>query len=224
MMYRVVGWKLLQQFPQCDLSEITDQQATHTIVPIAQELKSVFTVPLDPSAQTVILEAQDITQTIRRAEVSLITSQIAKFDQVRQCLVDWQREIIAENSHIVAEGRDITTVVAPDADLRILLVADSQIRQQRRDLETTTEAKGVTENVAKRDQSDNQVNALFRPAQGVISLDNSELTLEQTVDQIVGYLQVESKESVTEWARSQAQADGNTSAQEIGSAKVGTDD
>jgi cytidylate kinase len=188
MMYRLVAWKFLATRRAAPVGPITAAVIARTVVPLAEELRAVFSPPLDPTNRRVVLGAQDITEAIRSPEVSQVASAIAPFPALRAGLVNWQRAIVAQNPRIVCEGRDVTTQVAPRADLKILLVANASIRQQRRTEETSTEHLTAGEQVALRDRADNRVNALFEPAPGVVKLDNSQLTLEQTVDTILSWL------------------------------------
>jgi cytidylate kinase len=194
MMYRVVAYQFLEsaEFSTEDRNAadqaINGQVLTEVVIPMAHKLKSNFSPPLDPINRKVILNQRDITFEIREPQVSQMASEIAKISALREILVSWQREIIAKNPRIVCEGRDTTTRVAPEADLKILLVANSAIRQRRRSLENSVENLGLSESLADRDQADNRVNALFEAALGVVKLDNSDLTLEQTVEKIIGML------------------------------------
>jgi cytidylate kinase len=88
-----------------------------------------------------------------------------------------QRVASSELAGVVVEGRDITTVVFPDAKLRVLLTASEAVRLERRGLEQTESS----ENLKARDQSDSQVVDFFTPAPGVILLDTTELDFDQSV-------------------------------------------
>jgi cytidylate kinase len=190
MMYRVVGWQFLADNHFSAILPISAEVIDQTIGPLAQQLQLTFAPPLDPINRSVVLNGREITDDIRRPAVSEVASAIAPFPALRAILVNWQRSIIAENPRIVCEGRDATTQIAPTADLKILLVANLQIRQQRRTQEQLTVNPAPAEQVALRDQADNRVNPLFTPAPGVVKLDNSQLSLEQTVDAIMGMLKV----------------------------------
>jgi cytidylate kinase len=188
MMYRVVGWQFLADNHFSAALPISAEIIAETVVPLAKQLQLTFVPPLDPINRSVILNGQEITDDIRRPLVSEVASAIAPFAALRAVLVNWQRAIIAEHPRIVCEGRDATTQIAPEADLKILLAANAEIRQQRRAEEQLTENPSQTEQLALRDQADNRVNPLFTPSPGVIKLDNSQLNLEQTVDAIFSML------------------------------------
>ena len=102
-------------------------------------------------------------------------------------LVARQKQVIAEaTGGIVAEGRDITTVVAPEAPVRVLLVADASARVARRhaELGEHVDAEAVHDQVVRRDRDDSTVAAFHDAAPGVTVLDSTELTIEQVVDAI----------------------------------------
>jgi CMP/dCMP kinase len=98
-----------------------------------------------------------------------------------------QKRLIAESGEgIVAEGRDITTVVAPDADVRVLLVADPKARVARRHAEVADHADvdAVTDQVIRRDRDDSTVAQFTSAAPGVHVIDSTELTLDEVVSAI----------------------------------------
>jgi cytidylate kinase len=138
-----------------------------------------YEITLDPNEQLVLLGGEDITQEIRGSEVATQVSKYARDPKVRALQLQDARERVAssELSGVVVEGRDITTVVFPDAKLRVLLTASEAVRLARRGLEQTESS----ENLKARDQSDSQVVDFFTPAQGVILLDTTELDFDQSV-------------------------------------------
>ncbi|MDR2703910.1 MAG: (d)CMP kinase [Cellulomonadaceae bacterium] len=145
---------------------------------------------LDPRNPTVSLGGRDVTQDIRADHVATIVSKVATNLAVRAEMKRRQREIIAaaiaSGPGIVAEGRDITTVVAPDADVRILLTADPEARLRRRALENTgkTDEKTVAatkDQVLRRDADDATVSEFRTAAPGVTTVDSSNLNWDQTV-------------------------------------------
>ncbi|WP_062464748.1 (d)CMP kinase [Demequina soli] len=147
---------------------------------------------LDPRNPRVVLEDEDVSSLIRTDSVALTVSKVATNLEARAALGRWQREIIAsevaggssEGRGIVSEGRDITTVIAPDADVRILMTADEEIRVARRagegaDLATVREA------VLGRDRKDATVVSFHTAADGVHTLDTSDLTIEEAVQAVL---------------------------------------
>ena len=130
----------------------------------------------------------DVTTAIREPEVSSKVSAVSTIAECRANLVARQRAIIdAAPAGIVAEGRDITTVVAPDADVRLLLTADPEIRMARRQAELgdRVNASQVADQVLRRDADDSTVVQFHVAADGVTTVDSSDLDLEQTVQAVL---------------------------------------
>jgi CMP/dCMP kinase len=133
----------------------------------------------------VILDGRDVTEDIRAPEVSEAASRVAADAGVRQALVTKQRELIARGDW-VAEGRDIGTVVAPDAGLKVFLTADAHERARRRASELGADLGTVLSEQALRDERDYQrEHSPLRPASGAITLDTTGLTVEEVVERIV---------------------------------------
>jgi cytidylate kinase len=146
----------------------------------------------DPSDQYFSVDGLDVTEAIRGAEVSQSVSAIAAHPAVRAGLVAHFRDVIArcENPGIVMEGRDITTVVAPDAPVRILLTASEEIRIARRqaELDGVVAAPQVGEALMARDRSDQSVVDFMNAAAGVTLLDSTPLTFEQTIQAMIALI------------------------------------
>ena len=142
----------------------------------------------DPADFRVLLAGKDVTAELHTPEVSGIVSPYAKVRPARNVLSDQMREIIADRGRIVVEGRDITTVVAPDADLRVLLQADpaKRIARRERQLAGAADHDTVTAQVLGRDEIDSISSKFDAPADGVVLIDSSELDLHQVIDLIVG--------------------------------------
>ncbi|MDR1768449.1 MAG: (d)CMP kinase [Propionibacteriaceae bacterium] len=141
-----------------------------------------------PSDQWVRVNGRDVTAAIREPEVSAKVSAISTIPECRQNLVSRQRAIIeASDPGIVAEGRDITTVVAPDADVRILLTADPQVRMARRkaELGEKVDAVALADQVLRRDADDSKLVNFSTAADGVVNLDCTYLTLDETIDAVL---------------------------------------
>lgn len=139
------------------------------------------------------LGEQEVTDQIRSAEVSEQVSVVAGLIPVRQWMAEEQRrQMLAAReagTGMVAEGRDITTVVCPDADVRVLLVADSDARVRRRTLEmygaVTPELVEKTRALVEgRDVIDSKVSEFLEPAEGVRVVDSSDMTIAEVVDAI----------------------------------------
>ena len=145
-------------------------------------------ISTDPVHQWIRVNGRDVTDEIREQRISANVSTVAVIPQCRADLVARQRAIIeaAENG-IVAEGRDITTVVAPDADVRLLLSADPQIRMARRKLDHggRIDDAALADQILRRDADDSTLVNFTTAADGVFHLDGSHLSLEQVVDAVV---------------------------------------
>ena len=176
-MYRAITWLALH--------EGLDSADEPAVARLAREAQ--LDINTDPDSPSVAANGHDVTTAIRDPDVSAAVSAIATNLDVRRELVDRQRElIIAAPGGIVAEGRDITTVVAPDAQVRVLLVADPAERVARRhaELGERIDADAVTDQVIRRDSDDSTVAQFHSAAPGVVVLDSTLLTLEQVIDAI----------------------------------------
>jgi cytidylate kinase len=141
-------------------------------------------VSTSPDRESVTVRGEDVTDAIREPSVSSAVSAVATTLGARAELIRRQRALIAGSGHrIVAEGRDITTVVAPDAEVRILLTASEEARLRRRSDQlggTQTDAQ-LKQQVTERDAKDSTVVEFRQAADGVVTLDSSDLDYEQTV-------------------------------------------
>ena len=142
----------------------------------------------------VSVDGNDVTDQIRLPEVNLNVSDISTIKEVRKILVEKQRKLAKENSGVVMEGRDIGTVVFPDANVKIFLIASIEERARRRANEY--EEKGVTitleevkANLEQRDKIDStrEVSPLTK-AEDAIEVDTSNVTIEQQVDMILEHV------------------------------------
>ena len=143
----------------------------------------------DPRDPRIFVGDLDITQEIRSHEVTEKVSVISALPEVRAELLLLQRKIISKADRgIVVEGRDIGTVVCPDAALKVFLTADIAARAQRRDAELAAESKGIDSvgaSLSARDEIDStrKVSPLA-PAFDAVHIDSTELNLTETVDRI----------------------------------------
>jgi cytidylate kinase len=140
----------------------------------------------DPDHFLVHLAGRDITQAIRAPQVSAWVSAVATNPACRANLVARQQSILA-TGHFVAEGRDLTTVVAPQAPLRVLLTADPEARLARRgaELGSAVDQAGLRDQVLRRDRDDSRLVNFTVAADGVVTIDSTWLTPDQVVDQIL---------------------------------------
>lgn len=155
---------------------------------IASTLDAELEISTDPSDQWVRVNGADVTERIREQEISTHVSAVSTVAECRADLVARQRAIIdAAPAGIVAEGRDITTVVAPDADLRVLLTADPEVRMARRNLDLggDVDTAALADQVLRRDADDSKLVNFTTAADGVVHLDGTYLTLEQTIDALI---------------------------------------
>ncbi len=134
----------------------------------------------------VLLDGRDVSAAIRCRDVSAAASVVAAEPTVREALVAKQRARIACGDW-VAEGRDIGTVVAPDAELKIFLTADPRERARRRALELGADAETVLAEQALRDERDSgREHSPLRAAADAVELDTSVLEIEEVVGRIAG--------------------------------------
>ena len=157
---------------------------------------------LEPEHPTVSLDGRDVDEEIRSTKVSEHVSVVSSIPSVRHVLIAAQRAIMADQDRgVVAEGRDITTVVAPDAQVRVLLTAREEVRQARRSGQAQSGSAGA-EDLAARDARDSKVTSFMSAADGVTTVDNSDLTFEQTLKVLIDLVSsAMEEESYDEYAR-----------------------
>jgi cytidylate kinase len=177
-MYRAVTWHCVNL--DLDLEDaVAVEQATRTI-----ELK----LSTDPDAESVQVGAADVTAAIREPEVSTAVSAIATKLGARAELIRLQQQMISDAGHrMVVEGRDITTVVAPNAEVRLLLTASEEARMARRGLQLggTQNSRQLSTQVLERDKKDSTVVNFHQAADGVVTVDSSDLDFEETVQAVL---------------------------------------
>lgn len=180
-MYRAVCWWCLERG--------VDLTSRDAVAAMARALP--LRMGTDPELPRVLVDGVDVGAAIRESRISAEVSKVATNLAVRGELVRRQQEIIAAAERgIVAEGRDITTVVAPDADVRVLLIADERARLARRALEVHGHAEphaldATRDEVLRRDADDATVSTFHVAADGVVTLDSSALTFDQTVETLL---------------------------------------
>ncbi len=141
--------------------------------------------PQPSGAERVLLDGRDVTAQIRTPEVSEAASLLAADPGVREALVANQRRLMAEGDW-VAEGRDIGTVVAPEAAIKVFLTATPAERARRRAAELGAEQALVLAEQTLRDERDSErEHSPLRAAPGAVTLDSSSLSTEQVVERIV---------------------------------------
>jgi cytidylate kinase len=131
------------------------------------------------------LDGRDVEGKIRTPEVSEAASRVSVHPEVREAMVARQRELISRGTW-VAEGRDIGTVVAPDAELKIFLTADETERARRRANESGEPSEGVAREIAERDRRDRERDhGALHAADDSVELDTTGLTPDQVVERII---------------------------------------
>ena len=133
----------------------------------------------------VTLGGEDVTEAIRTPQVSELASQVASRPEVRGHLVALQRAMIRDGDY-VAEGRDIGTVVAPDAELKVFLTASPEERARRRAAQTGADAGQVLQEQADRDTRDTtREHSPLQPAPDALQVDTTGLSVDEVADEIV---------------------------------------
>lgn len=164
--------------------------------PEVNELLSKITVDLTFNAkgeQVVLLNGEDVSGYIRTPEVSMTASKISAIPKVRAFLLDLQRNM-AKTHNVIMDGRDIGTVVLPDAQVKIFLTASPEARADRRYRELVEKGMNVKyedilNDVITRDYNDShRETAPLKPADGCIIVDTTELDFEQSVDKIISVI------------------------------------
>jgi CMP/dCMP kinase len=136
--------------------------------------------------ERVRVDGRDVTAELRAPEVSEAASVAAAQPAVREAMVAEQRRLLRDGDW-VAEGRDIGTVVAPDAEVKVFLTASSQARAQRRAAELGVDAATVLAEQAIRDERDTaREHSPLQAAAEAVTLDTTDLTLAQVVERVVG--------------------------------------
>lgn len=147
-----------------------------------------YAIGTDPDHYFVRVSGRDVTDEIRTPRVTASVGNVSKIPEVRAYLVELFRRVIRATSKpgIVTEGRDITTVVAADAPVRILLTASEEARMARRSAEVEGQsAEETARQLVTRDQQDSKVVDFMTAADGVTTLDSTHLDFDQTVSAVV---------------------------------------
>ena len=169
-MYRALTWWLLDR----------GADTTEPAVVARLAAEPVIEVGTDPAAPWTRVDGTDVSEAIRTREVTGAVSAVAAVPQVRARLIAMQRQIIASAGGIVAEGRDIGTVVAPDAQVKVFLTADGAARASRRAAEASWSTRADQE---RRDRMDA---AQSGKAADAVEVDSTGLDLDGVVGVIVG--------------------------------------
>lgn len=161
-----------------------------------EKLLSEITVDLtfnDKGEQIVLLDGEDVSGLIRTPEASMMASKISAVPSVRAYLLDLQRNM-AKAHNVIMDGRDIGTVVLPDAKVKIFLTASPEARAQRRYKELCEKGmdvkyEDILNDVITRDYNDShRETAPLKPAEGCVMVDTTELDFEQSVEKIISVI------------------------------------
>ncbi len=183
-MYRAVAWRSLQE--GVDLSD------ENAVAGVAQKINTTF-VP-GPDGQSVLVDGEEVTRLLKEEAISRAAAMVAAQPGVRDVLTVKQREL-GVNGNLVMDGRDIGTVVFPQADKKIFLDADPGERGKRRYLELKAKNQDVDlntiiEEVKKRDYEDrNRTISPLKPAEDAIQLDTTHLQINEVVDEVMRLIQ-----------------------------------
>jgi cytidylate kinase len=176
--YRAVTWSAVEH--GLDLDD------TAAVAQRARDLR--LEISTDPGHQFVIADGTDVTAAIREPRISEVVSKIATNLDVRKELIRRQRSIIDDarpSGGIVVEGRDIATVVATDAELKVLLTADQEARMARRGAEVgSLTAEQLRDQIVRRDADDSTVSEFQVASDGAVTIDSTYMTLEEVIDVI----------------------------------------
>jgi cytidylate kinase len=187
VMYRAVTWAALTS-----LGTVEDEQAVSGLADAVQ-------IDVRPGSKNdgrkydVLLDRTDVTWEIRKPEVNANVSQVSTYQDVRRAMTEQQRKIGIRGS-VVMVGRDIGTIVLPEADLKIFLDASVEERAKRRHMEEITRGESaVFEEILKslklRDKIDSTRElAPLKPAEDAIMIDTDGLSIDEVVEKIKGYL------------------------------------
>jgi len=159
--------------------------------------KLEISIKYEDGAQKVILNGEDVTDKLRLEEIGKLASKFSAIGSVREKLVALQRKL-AQKENVVMDGRDIGTVVLPNADLKIYLSASSKVRAKRRYLEllekghTDLDINEIEDEIIKRDEADmNREISPLKQADDAYYLDSSDMTLEEVVSKILSMVKEE---------------------------------
>lgn len=181
-LYRAMTWWMLEHSVDVEDADAVALRCTEPTIASTT----------DPQEPTVSVDGRDVSTAIREPRVAQAVSAVSRVPAVRERLVALQRAEIGDGG-VVVEGRDIGTVVAPDADLKVFLIADPEVRASRRagDLGREATAANLARTQAaleRRDHLDStRISSPLAKADDAIEIDTSSLTLDEVVARIVGH-------------------------------------
>lgn len=145
--------------------------------------------------QHIIIDGEDVSSLIRTQEISSAASKVSAVPEVRAFLLDLQRDIARKNN-VIMDGRDVGTVILPNAEVKIFLTANVEVRARRRHrelmakgLETPDTFERVLKEVAERDKADSErATAPLKPAEDAVLVDTSDMDFEQLVQTVINII------------------------------------
>mgnify|MGYP005766713027 FL=1 len=180
-LYRTVGYAMAREG-----TNLADEDAVKQVL---SRIRVTFSYD-EQGSQRVYLNGEDVSEKIRTPEMSMMASRVSALSSVRVFLLDLQRDT-AKRQSVIMDGRDIGTVVLPDADVKIFLTASPQIRAKRRHQELVEKGQQVTfeevlNDVLQRDYNDSHREiAPLKQADDAVLLDTSGYTLEKSIEEVV---------------------------------------
>jgi cytidylate kinase len=179
-MYRAVTWAVLRSG--------VDPHDADSVAKVVSEVD--LAIGVEPDAPRISVDGLAVDREIRGPEVTGAVSAVAAVPAVRERMVALQRDIITAAGRIVVEGRDIGSVVAPDADLKVYLTASADARAQRRSAEIAADLTVTAADLARRDRLDStRATDPLRQAPDAVVLDTTALGVDEVVDQLRGLLE-----------------------------------
>jgi len=183
-MYRAIAYKCLKKGIPPENHQLITEVAEHTSISF-QKIKDTHRV---------LVDNEDVTVVIKTPEVTKLVSPIANIKEVREIMVEKQRQI-ADNKKCICEGRDMGTVVFPDAELKIFMDADIDVRAQRRykelkNLNIPVEIDKIKVELIQRDEYDStRENSPLKKAEDAIMLDTTHMSIKDEVNWVVKKIQ-----------------------------------
>lgn len=182
--YRTIGLEIFRR--------ALDPKRKSDVLPVLPEL-DIRMAYGDDGLQHMLLNGEDVTAEIRRPEISLYASDVSAMAEVREFLMEMQRDMARKNC-VIMDGRDIGTIVLPDADVKIFLTASAEERARRRYLELQKKGmeKSYEEILAEQEQRDyndtHRAVAPLKPADDSVIVDTTELDFEQSKEKILSVI------------------------------------
>ena len=199
MVAKQLGWHLLDSGALYRLTALAAQKHgvaldnESSVAVLAKHLDVQF-MPQDEGLVNTILEGEDVSGDIRTEEVGAMASKVAALPEVRQALLERQRDF-AQAPGVVADGRDMGTVVFPQAPVKIYLTASAEERAKRRFLQLqekgkTADIEQILSEIVERDERDmNREVAPLKPAVDALVVESTNMSIEQVLDVVITELQ-----------------------------------